>query len=172
MGASNQCRTVDRGDGVLTFREQLEYTCKEMGDGWSSEVSLQLSGVSGDLHASDAQYHAHCYNKFRKTATAMSRQLCKPEEETLRAIVDNMNDNKTSTWTTSDLYELYVSASGTLSKKHMITNITKYVGAEVITMHIEGCEGVLGMRASMGSMVKFVKTKGGDGDEELDKLVR
>ena len=34
----NQCRTVDRGDGVLTFREQLEYTCKERGDGWSSEV--------------------------------------------------------------------------------------------------------------------------------------
>lgn len=50
----NQCRTVDRGDGVLTFREQLEYTCKERGDGWSSEVSLRLSGVSGDLHASDA----------------------------------------------------------------------------------------------------------------------
>ena len=165
----NQCRTVDRGDGVLTFREQLEYTCKERGDGWSSEVSLRLSGVSGDLHASDAQNHAHCYNKFRKTATAMSRQPCKPEEEALRAIVDNVNDNKTSTWTTSDLYELYVSASGTLSKKQMITNITKYFGAEVITMHIEGCESVLGMRASMGILVK---TMGGDGDEELDKLVR
>ena len=168
----NQCCTVDRGDGVLTFREQLEYTCKERGDGWSSEVSLRLSGVSGDLHASDAQYHAHCYNKFHKTATAMSRQPCKSEEEALRAIVDNMNDNKTSTWTTSDLYELYASASGTLSKKQMITNITKYFGAEVITMHIEGCESVLGMHASMGSMVKLVKTMGGDGDEELDKLVR
>ena len=102
----------------------------------------------------------------------MSRQPCKPEEEALRAIVDNMNDNKTSTSTTSDLYELYVSASGTLSKKQMITNITKYFGAEVITMHIEGCESVLGMRASMGSMVKLVKTMGSDGDEELDKLVR
>ena len=148
----NHCRAVDRGDGVLTFREQLEYTCKERGDGWSSEVSLRLSGVSGDLHASDAQYHAHCYNKFRKTATAMSRQPCKHEEEALRAIVDNMNDNKTSTWTTSDLYELYVSSSGILSKKQMITHITNYFGAEVITMHIEGCESVLGMRASMGSM--------------------
>ena len=39
-------------------------------------------------------------------------------------------------------------------------------------MHIEGCESVLGMRASMGSMVKLVKTMGGDGDEKLDKLVR
>ena len=61
-------------DGVLTFRDQLDYTCKERGDGWSSEISLRLSGVSGDLHASAAQYHAHCYSKFRKTATDMSRQ--------------------------------------------------------------------------------------------------
>ena len=80
----NQCRTVDRGDGVLTFREQLEHTCKERGDGWSSEVSLRLSGVRGDVYASDARYHAHCYNKFRKTTTAMSRQPCKPEEEALK----------------------------------------------------------------------------------------
>ena len=109
---------------------------------------------------------------FRKNATDMSHQPCKPDEEALRAIVDNMNENKTSTWTTSDLYELYISASGTLSKKQMISNITKYVGVKVISMHIEGCESVLAMRASMGSMVKLVKTMGGDGDEELDKLVR
>ena len=36
-------------------------------------------------------------------------------------------------------------------------------------MHIEGCESVLG---SVGIMVKLVKTMGGDGDDELDKLVR
>ena len=36
-------------------------------------------------------------------------------------------------------------------------------------MHIEWCESVLG---SVGSMVKLVKTMGGDGDDELDKLVR
>ena len=87
----------------------------------------------------------------------------------MRAIVDNMNENNTSTWKTSDLYELYISASGTLSKKHMICNINKYVGTEVIIMHIEWCESVLG---SVGSMVKLVKTMGGDGDDELDKLVR
>ena len=131
-----QCRSGTPGDGVLTFKEQLEYTCKERGDGWSSEVSLRLSGVNGDLHASDAQYHAHCYNKFRKTATDMSRQPCNPEEQAISAIVDNMNKNKTHTWTTSDLYELYISASGTLSKKEMISNITKHFGTEVIIMHI------------------------------------
>ena len=54
----------------------------------------------------------------------------------------------------------------------MISNITKHVGTEVITMHIEGCESVLGMRSSVGSMVKLVKTMGGDWDDELDKLVR
>ncbi len=54
----------------------------------------------------------------------------------------------------------------------MITNITKYFDAAVIITHIEGCESVLGMRARMGSMVKLVKTMGGGGDEELDKLVR
>ena len=36
-------------------------------------------------------------------------------------------------------------------------------------MHIEGCESVLG---SVGSMVELVKTMAGDGDDELDKLVR
>ena len=75
----------------------------------------------------------------------MSHQPCKPDEEARRAIVDNMNENKTSTWTTSDLYELYISASGTLSKKQMISNITKYVVVKVIIMHIEGCESVLGL---------------------------
>ena len=54
----------------------------------------------------------------------------------------------------------------------MISNITKYFGTEVTIMHIEGCESVLGMRSSMGSMVKLVKTMGVDGDDELDKLVR
>ena len=87
----------------------------------------------------------------------------------MRAIVDNMNENNTSIWTTSDIYELYISASRTLSKKQMIYNINKYVGTEVIIMHIEGCESVLG---SVGIMVKLVKTMGGDGDDELDKLVR
>ena len=87
----------------------------------------------------------------------------------MRSIVDNINENNTSTWTTSDLYELYISASWTLSKKQMIYNINKYVGTEVIIMHNEGCESVLG---SVGSMVKLVNTMGGDGDDELDKLVR
>ena len=89
----------------------------------------------------------------------------------MRAIVDNINENNTSTWTTSDLYKLYISASGTLSKKQTINNINKYVGTEVIIMHIEGYESVLGMRSNVGSMVKLVKTMGGDGDDELDKLV-
>ena len=87
----------------------------------------------------------------------------------MRAIVDNINENNTSNWMTSDLYELYISASGTLSKKQIVYNINKYVGTEVIIMHIEGCESVLG---SVGNIVKLVKTMGSDGDDELDKLVR
>ena len=87
----------------------------------------------------------------------------------MTAIVDNMHENNTSTWTTSDLYELYISASGTLSKKQMIYNINTYVGTEVIIMHNEWCESVLG---SVGSMVKLVNTMGVDRDDELDKLVR
>ena len=63
-------------------------------------------------------------NKFHKTATDMSRQPCNPEEQAMRAIVDNINENDTSTCTTSDLYELYISASGTLSKKQMISILT------------------------------------------------
>ena len=54
----------------------------------------------------------------------------------------------------------------------MISNITKHFGTEVIIMHIEGCESVLGMRSSVGRMVKLVNTMGVDGDDELDKLVR
>ncbi|KAL8589375.1 hypothetical protein ACOMHN_021527 [Nucella lapillus] len=30
-----QCRTVDRGVGVLTFKEQLDDICEERDDGWS-----------------------------------------------------------------------------------------------------------------------------------------
>ena len=117
---------------------------------------MRLSGVNGDLHAGVTyrwRFYGTCYSNGQQAT---------------RAIVDNMNKNKTRTWATSDLYELYISASGTLSKKQMICNITNLFGTEVIIMHIEGWESVLGMRSSGGSMVKLVKTMGGDEDAELD----
>ncbi|KAL8581927.1 hypothetical protein ACOMHN_010301 [Nucella lapillus] len=166
-----QCRTVDRGVGVLTFKEQWEDICEERDDGWSRDVSLRLSGVRGDLHASDAHYHVHCYDQFRKFVTK-SQQPSKPEEKALRSVIDNMNENKTSTWTTNDLYNLYLSAFGTLSKKQMIANVTRYFGEEVLVMHVEGCESILGMRASIGRMVKLVKSRDDEDGDELTKLVR
>ncbi|KAL8585526.1 hypothetical protein ACOMHN_051411 [Nucella lapillus] len=54
----------------------------------------------------------------------------------------------------------------------MIANVTRYFGEEVLVMHVEGCESILGMRASIGRMVKLVKSRDDEDGDELTKLVR
>lgn len=164
-----KCTTVERGSAI-TFKQQLENFCNERQEQWVNEVAARLSGVI-DLHAADAQYHAHCYDSFRPRSTCPP--IIEPDEMALRSVISTMTENMTETWTTAELFSKYLSASGTLSKKQFVSSVTSHFGEELLMFHIEGCASVVGFKANLGKVIKIVKiSKSTDGDDELEKLVR
>ena len=156
-----QCKTVNRGSAI-TFKQQLEDLCDERGP-VGNEVAAILSGVIG-LHAADAQYHAPCYNLPSITG---------PLEEALRSVLSIMAENATDSWITSELYVMYVAALGTVSRRQFVSNVTAHFGDEFLVFHIEGCDSVVGFKASLGKVFKIDKKSQSMGDDdELEKLVR
>ena len=107
------CKTVNRGSAI-TFKQQLENICDEREDQWGNEVAARLSGVI-DLHAADAQYHVPCYNRFRVVSVTRP-SITEPLEEALRSVLSMMAENAIGSWTTSELYVMYLAASGTVSR--------------------------------------------------------
>ncbi len=164
-----QCRTVDRGDDI-TFKQKLENLCDERQDQWANEVSARIRGVI-DMLAADGQYHVHCYNRFRVPVTRPS--ITAPVEEALRSVVSTMAANSTETWTTSELYLMYRAASGTVFRRQFLSNVTSYFGDELLILNIEGCESLVGFKASLGKFIKIVKINTSDSDDDqLDKVIR
>ena len=47
------------------IKNTILQTCKERSDEWAEEVQLRISGAISGLHAENARYHVHCYNRFR-----------------------------------------------------------------------------------------------------------
>ena len=165
-----QCTTADRGGGI-SFKHQIENTCDERQDQWAQEVALRISGVI-DLHAADAQYHMHCYDRFcavpKKPPFATM-----PMEEAMKSVISEMAQNVTEIWTTSELYSMYTAASGNLSKQQFVSSVKAHFGRELLVLHIEGCDNVIGFEVSLGRVIKLVKVSHSQGDDdEVDKLVR
>ena len=77
------------------------------------------------------------------------------------------------TWTASELYCKYLSASGTVSRRQFLSNIKAQFGADLLFLHIEGCESILGFESSFGKYIKVTKKKESYVDDnEIDKIVR
>ena len=149
----------------------MENLCNEREDPWGNEVTARLSGVI-DLHAADTQYHVPSYNHFRIISVTRP-SITEPLEEALGSVLSNMAENATESWTTSELYVMYVSASGTVSRQQFVSNVTAHFGGELLVLHIEGCDSVVGFKASIGKVIKIVKIIQSMGDDdELEKLVR
>ena len=82
-----QCTTLERY-GDITFKQHVVNICDERQDQWAQKVAARVSGVI-DLPAAAAQYHALCYDKFRKVRMS-SPSIVSPEEEALRSVVMTM----------------------------------------------------------------------------------
>ena len=68
---------------------------------------------------------------------------------------------------------MYTAASGHLSRKQFVSNVKAHFGPELLVLHIEGCDSVLGFEASLGGVMKIVTVSNSKGDDdEVDKLVR
>ena len=164
------CTTLGRSSNI-TFKEHLENLCEERQDQWANEVAARLYGVI-DLPAAEAQYHVPCYDKFRVVSVSRP-SLMAPVEEALRFVVTTMAENMTETWTTSDLYSMYLAASGTVSRRQFLSNITAYFGDKLLLLHIEGCESVVGFKDSLGQFIKIAMKSDSSSDiDEMEKLVR
>ena len=116
-----QCKTVNRSSAV-TFKQQLENLCDEREDLWGNEVTAKLSRVV-DLRAADAQYHVPSYNRFRIVSVTRP-SITETLEEAVRSVLSIMAENATESWTTSELYVMYVAASGTVSRRQFVSNVT------------------------------------------------
>ena len=96
-----------------------------------------------------------------------------PVGEALRSVVMTMAENMTETWTTSELYSMYLAATGTGSRRQFVSSITTYFGDKLLSFHIAGCESVVGYKASLGQFIKIAKKNNSNSyDDELEKLVR
>ena len=69
---------------------------------------------------------------------------------------------------------MHLASSGTVSRRQFVSNATAHFGDELLVFHIEGCDSVVGFKASLGKVIKIVKISQGmgDDDDELEKLVR
>ena len=132
-------------------------------DHWANKVTARLSGVI-DMPAADAQYHVHCYNHFRVVPVTRP-SIMAPMEEALRSLVSKMAENAT------DVDD--IGAVLHVSRRQLVSSLTAHLGDELLVLHIEGCDSVVGFKASLRKFIKIVKISKSKGDDdELEKLVR
>ena len=87
-----------------------------------------------------------------------------PVGEALRSVVTTMAENMTET-----LYSMHLADSGIKCQKD---SITTYFGDKLLLLHNEGCESIIGFKASLGQFIKIAKKNNSNSDDELEKLVR
>ena len=81
-----------------------------------------------------------------------------------------MGEKAKESWT---LYVMYLAASGTVSRRPFVSNVTAHFGDELLVLHIEGCDSVVGFKAILGKVIKIVKISQSMGDDdEMENLVR
>ena len=79
-----------------------------------------------DLAAAEAQYHAHCYDEFRKISLKVDQTL-QIDDEAMKILINEMYDNRRlCTWTSIELHDKYLSYGGQLTRKQMFTKLVTH----------------------------------------------
>lgn len=131
-----QCEKKGAGDAPPFKGVVLDY-CNTRNDAWSSDVALRCNGVH-DLAAAEAQYHLRCYDEFRKIS-AKVLQTVTIDDEHLNLVIDEMYANqKMRTWTSTELFDMYISHGGQLTRKQMFTQVLAHLADDVIVLHLDG----------------------------------
>ena len=115
-----------------------------------------MQSSATDLPPADAQYLVPCYNTFRVVSLPRPSMMA-PVGEALKSVVTTMAENMTETWTISELYSTYLAASGTVSRRQFVSNITTDFGDKLLLLHMKGCESVVGFKASLGQFITIAK---------------
>ena len=62
----------------------------------------------------------------------------------MQLVIDDMLANKLlQTWTSLELYEMYIDLGGQLSRQQILTNLTTHMGADIVVVRMEGCVSLL-----------------------------
>ena len=142
---------------------------------WSRQVFVCLQAVSTSLPAYDGRYHSDCLKSFRNipknsTNSISSKPLI---EEPLQVVVNHIKSNKcTATWTIAELHNVYVEASGDLTKKQMLFNLSEYYGEELVLINVPGCETEIGLNKYVCTKLKMARKSMAEVSDDVDDIVR
>ena len=154
-----QCEKEPLDENAPTFKDTLLDICDQRQDDWSKEVFLRLQAVMTTLPAYDGRYHLDCFYAFRRISkdsrnAETSRLLI---DASLKCVVDLLKETSSTlpTYTLSELHDCYMKASGYLSKKQMLNNLSQYFGEELVVLHVPGCETEIGLHKNVGRTLKL-----------------
>ena len=111
--------------------------------------------------------------QVRKVPTNSTKSKSTLVTDSMRYVINYMNNNHSDTWTVSELHDMYIEHAGLLSRKQMLATLVEYFGEEIIILHLEGCSSIVGFRAYVGKTLKVVQqSKDPDTEGDVDSLVR
>ena len=175
-----QCRTANRADGN-SFKSTIMDKCDQLNNDIADKVRIRINGAPSDLHAADAQYHKDCYSRFMsgrnlhasdgikcKQTNKQGQQTSPPNP--LMHVLDNMNSDKTRIWSTVELFDLYQSYGGTLSRRIMVEKVCASFNDDVLLMQIDGCASMLGFRDQLSKYMRIIDMES-DNTNDTDDIV-
>ena len=115
-----QCETKDR-PGLPTFKDVLLDICEQRHDEWGRQVEIRIKGALTDLPAAD---HKRCYDDFTHIPknTNLSIQSTNTDDDALNLVIDDMyKKHNLCSWTSNELYFMYLTFGGVLTLKLMYT---------------------------------------------------
>ncbi len=164
-----QCEVKGLSD-TTPFREVLLDLAEKRNDQWGRNVALRISNAY-DLGAAEAQYHVKCYDQFRKIPPFVdSTPLV--EDKAMKTVIEEVYaKQKTNTWTSVELYNMYIRHGGILTQKQMFSKLVTQLGEDIVVENITGCEPVVGLRQLVRKTLKLVESTKDNEDRE-DEIVR
>ncbi len=167
------CEVEPLDNNKPTFTDNLLSICSQRKDDWSEVVNvrLHLQAVVTTLPAYDGRYHNDCYQSFRKIPK-QNQKKDQSHDDPLTHVIKYMESHKQTTWTVSELYEVYVQSSGSLSSRTMVQHLSYHYRNELITLNILGCKTEMGFREDVCKTFKMIKKSQSDDDSDVSNIVK
>ena len=169
------CEKESKQSNGISFKDTILDYCDRRQDDWSKQVFVRLQGVATSLPAYDGRYHKDCYNTFRylpkNSVNAITSKVL--IDKSTKAVVNHLNSNEfPATWTISELYKVYVEASGDLSKKQMLNKLSEHFGENLVQIHVPGYETEIGLKKNVRATLKMTRKTMEEDIEDIDNVVR
>ena len=169
------CRTSDRGNGLLPFKDVILQVCEQRHDEWGENVSLRVNGAMTDLHSADARYHDDCRENFMGSGNVKSasnqEKDARSSNQTLVELKRMMLAFPEKMWTSTELLSCYQEYGGEVSSRQLLmTELQSHFGKGVLILSSPGIASIVIFRTHASSLLHIVDED--DDDINFDKLGR